>query len=57
VEKERRWALVRILLGQAQMMGAVVAAYLLILTGMNDWSLGAVTALLTTVSLLLFRKR
>jgi len=52
----RRWAVVRILLGTAQVMGATVSAYLLLQTGTNQWSLGAVavTGLLFAVSKLLF---
>jgi hypothetical protein len=55
--KEKAWAVVRLVLGQAQMIGAVVALYLLIQTGMNALSLGAVvvTCLFTTISVLLFR--
>ncbi len=54
---ERRWAVVRILLGTAQVMGATVSAYLLLQTGTNAWSLGAVTVtgLLVVLSKLLFR--
>jgi hypothetical protein len=57
--REVRWAIVRLVLGQAQMIGAVVSAYLLISTGMNEVSLGAVvvTCLCTTVSVLLFGRR
>jgi hypothetical protein len=58
-QREVRWAIVRLVLGQAQMIGAVVSAYLLIRTGMNEFSLGAVvvTCLCTTVSILLFGRR
>ncbi len=54
---ERRWAVVRILLGTAQVMGATMSAYLLLQTGTNAWSLGAVavTGLLVVLSKLLFR--
>lgn len=57
--KEKAWAVVRMVLGLAQMMGAVVSFYLLAQTGMNAFSLGAVvvTCLLTTISVLLFRGR
>jgi hypothetical protein len=57
--RAKRWAVVRLLLGQAQMIGAVAAAYLLIQTGMNELSLGAVvfTCACTTVSVLLFGGR
>ncbi len=53
---ERRWAVVRLALGQAQMIGALVSAYFLITTGVNEWSLGGavLTCALTTVSVLLF---
>ena len=56
---ERRWAVVRLILGQLQMMGAVVSFVLLLQTGINRLSLGAVvvTSLLTGLSLLLFRGR
>ncbi len=56
---ERRWAFVRIALGLLQMGGAVVSAYLLLATGLNDWSASAVafTCACTTVSVLLFRGR
>jgi hypothetical protein len=57
--RERLWAVVRITLGQFQMAGAVVSAYLLLRTGLNELSLGAVvfTCLCTTVSVLLFGGR
>jgi len=57
--KEKAWAVVRMVLGLGQMMGAVVAFYLLLQTGVNALSLGAVvvTCLLTTTSVLLFRSR
>ena len=53
---ERRWAIVRYLLGMAQMFGATFSAVLLFLTGVNSLSLGGViiTELLTTASVLLF---
>jgi len=56
---EKAWAVVRVILGQAQMMGAVVSFYFLVQTGVNALSLGAVvvTGLLTTTSILLFRRR
>ncbi len=52
----RRWALVRALLGVAQMTGAAVAAVLLARSGVTPASLaaGVATSLLTTVSVLLF---
>jgi hypothetical protein len=54
---ERRWAVVRIILGTAQVMAATVSAYLLLRTGTNEWSVGAliVTALLVALSKWLFR--
>ena len=57
--KERAWAAVRLVLGLAQMAGALVSAYLLFQTGMNPLSLGAVmfTCLCTTVSVVLFGGR
>ena len=56
---ETRWAIVRLFLGQAQMIGAVMSFILLIQLGINEWSLGAVvlTCLCTTVSVLLFGGR
>jgi hypothetical protein len=52
----RRWAVVRLLLGYLQMTGAIVSAALLLQTGTNTASLGAVvlTCALTTVSVILF---
>jgi hypothetical protein len=57
--KEKAWAVLQLILGQAQVMGAVVAIYLLVETGVNALSLGAtvVTCLLTTTSVLLFGGR
>jgi hypothetical protein len=54
--RERRWALVRILLGWAQMFGAAFSFVLLITTGVSQASSIAVvvTAVLTTISVLLF---
>lgn len=54
---ERRWAIVRIILGTSQVMAATVSAYLLLRTGANEWSVGAlvVTALLVALSKWLFR--
>jgi hypothetical protein len=53
------WAIVRIVLGIAQIFGATFSFTLLIQTGVNPLSLGAVivTGLLTTISVLLFGKR
>jgi hypothetical protein len=55
--EDRRRAIVRILLGTAQIMTAAVSAYLLLQTGINEWSLVAVvvTALLVALSKTLFR--
>jgi hypothetical protein len=57
--KEKAWAVVRLLLGQAQIIGAVASAYLLLTTGLNELSLGFVvfTCGCTTVSVLLFGGR
>jgi hypothetical protein len=57
--EEKGWAIVRMVLGLAQMTGAVAAFYLLFQTGVNALSLSAVviTCLLTTLSVLLFRGR
>ena len=57
--EEKGWAVVRMVLGLAQMTGAVAAFYLLFQTGMNAQSLSAVvvTCLLTTIIVLLFRSR
>jgi hypothetical protein len=54
--KQRAWAVVRVILGLLQMMGAVVSAYLLLQTGVNPLSLAAVvlTCFFTSVSVLLF---
>jgi hypothetical protein len=55
--RERLWAVVRIVLGLAQVMGATVAAWCLVQTGTSVLTLGAaaVTGLLVIVSKLLFR--
>jgi hypothetical protein len=57
--KEKVWAVVRMVLGLGQMMAAVVTFYVLIQTGMNALSLGAVavTCVLTSLSLLVFGSR
>ena len=46
----------RLILGLAQMVGALVSLMLILLTGINAWSLTAVvlTSFYTTVSVLLF---
>jgi hypothetical protein len=56
---EQMWAGVRMLLGFGQMMGAVTGAYFLVMTGLNELTLGAVlvTCTLTTISVLLFGRR
>jgi hypothetical protein len=53
------WALVRLVLGLAQIMGATAAAYLVLTTGLNELSLGVTlfTCLCTSVSVLLFGGR
>jgi|GEM_PF-3300896 len=55
--KEKAWAVIRMSLGLAQTMGAVVSLYLLVQTGVNALSIGAaaVTTILTLISLALFR--
>lgn len=55
----RRWAIVRIGLGIAQVFGATFAAVLLLSTGVNTGSLLAVvlTAACTSISVLLFGAR
>lgn len=56
---ERSWAIVRTVLGFAQMAGAAFSLTVLVTTGFNTLSLVsvAVTGLLTTVSILLFGSR
>ena len=53
------WAWIRLILGVAQMVGAVVSFILLVQTGVNELSLGFAvgTALCTTISVLLFGRR
>jgi hypothetical protein len=53
---EARWALLRLILGVAQMTGAVVALCLLITMGLDAPIIAAVviTCVLTTVSVLFF---
>lgn len=55
----RRWAIVRVLLGLAQITGATVALQLLLQSGFGRWSFGALmmTGACTTASLLLFGNR
>jgi hypothetical protein len=57
--KERRWAILRLFLGTVQIVGSTASLVLLILTGVNVWSLSGVvvTGLFTTVSVLLFGAR
>ncbi len=52
------WVVFRLVLGLAQMVGAVIGVCLLIQTGISGPTLGAfgVTTLLTTVSRMLFRR-
>lgn len=56
---ERRRALLRFVLGTVQVFGASASIVLLFLTGVNSWSLTAVTltCVFTTVSALLFGSR
>ena len=58
-DAERKWAIVRLVLGLAQVVGAVVSLALLIRTGATAEALTAVavTGLCTTVSVLLFGAR
>lgn len=51
-----RWAVLRLALGIAQMVGAVAALLLIMAMGLNALALAAVasTSVLTTVSVLLF---
>lgn len=55
----RRWALARLVLGGAQMIGASIGAVLLAVAGLTPWSLGVAlaTTLLTTASVFLFGAR
>jgi hypothetical protein len=57
--RERRWALIRLLLGVGQIGGAGFSLALLLSVGLTSISLAAVvvTGLLTTVSVLLFGAR
>jgi hypothetical protein len=54
--RQHAWMVVRLILGLAQMVGALLALTLLLLTGMNAYALTVVvrTSLCTTVSVLLF---
>jgi len=56
-KKEVRWAIVRLILGQAQIIGAVVSVYLVIQTGINSLSVCAfaLTTACTILSRLIFR--
>lgn len=56
---ERRWAVIRLVLGQLQIFGATVALVLLFQMGVTPLSLGVVvaTGLCTSVSVLLFGSR
>jgi hypothetical protein len=57
--KEKLQAVGQIALGLAQVMGATVAFYLLVQTGLNEWSVGAaaVTGVLTLATRILFGRR
>lgn len=57
--KELAWAVVRLILGQAQMIGAVAGMYLLVVTGVSEATLAvcAVTGACTLLSRALFRGR
>jgi hypothetical protein len=56
---EKAWALVRLLLGTAQMTGATAALYLLLATGLNEITMGTLllTCVCTSVSVFLFGGR
>ena len=55
--REKVWAVVRIVLGLAQVMSATFTFVLLVQMGVNEWSLGAIgiTGLLVLLSKWLFR--
>jgi hypothetical protein len=58
--RERRWAVVRIVLGQAQILAATVGVVLLVLTGMSVPTIvavGVAAALLLTSRLFFWRGR
>ena len=54
-----RWAVVRLVLGIGQMVGAATAVLLMISGGFSELALGAVvvTCVLTTISIVLFGSR
>lgn len=54
----RRRAMLRLCLGSAQMIGACVAVTLLLMPGVNEWSIAAtvITAGLTLTSRILFSR-
>ncbi len=56
---ENAWALVRLLLGLAQVMGATAAGYLILTTGVNLLSLviASFTCLCTSISVAVFGGR
>ena len=56
---QRRWALARMVLGIAQVIGAGIGAVLLAVAGLTPWSIGVAlgTTLLTAVSVVLFGGR
>jgi hypothetical protein len=57
-DPKRRWAVVRIALGQAQMVGAVVSLVCLLQTGMSTLTIGAlsITVACLAASIILFGK-
>ncbi len=57
--KQIRWAILQLVLGQAQMIGAVAGLYLLITTGVSEQTLAvcAVAGVCTLVSRLVFKGR
>ena len=56
---ERRWAVMRLTLGFAQMFAATCTLAILLQTGLNQYSMaaGTITCLLTITSVLLFGSR
>ena len=57
--RRRRWAVVRLVLGQAQILGATMTMVFLLQTGesrLTYWTAG-VSALITLASIVLFKSR
>jgi hypothetical protein len=59
IRHDRNWAIARLVLGIAQMCGAGAAVTMLVVVGVNAYSLAtvALNSILTTVSILLFGGR